>query len=107
MSRKQGKRAYRKVGSVTIPLPDQKQVLNRITRMLESTPEVSKLIIGSLHLNSTYPWGTAHNWQKGNSRFLTWPCHEVYTVKAVGISLSNDTLKNYNFCENVKFGAIS
>ena len=50
---------------------------------------------------------TAHNWQKWKSTFLTCPCHEIYRVEAVGLQNSNYTFKNYDFCEYVKFGAIS
>ena len=52
---------------------------------------------------------TAHNWQKWKRIFLTCPCHEIYRVEAVGLKNSNYNLylKNYDFCEDVKFGAIS
>ena len=40
MSRKQGTRACRGVGSVMIPIPDRKQTLKRFTRLLEATSEV-------------------------------------------------------------------
>ena len=50
---------------------------------------------------------TAHNWKKWKSRFLTCPCHKIDRVEAVGLSFSNDTLKINDFCEYVKFGAIS
>ena len=36
---------------------------------------------------------TAHNWQKWKSRLLTCPCHKIYRVEAVGLSISNNTLK--------------
>ena len=39
------------------------------------------------------------------NRFLTCPCHKIYRVEAVGLSMSNYT-KKYDFYENVKFGAI-
>ena len=48
---------------------------------------------------------TGHNWQKWKSAFLTCHCHEIYREEAVGLKISN--LKNYDFCEYVKFGAIS
>ena len=48
----------------------------------------------------------AHNWQKWKSTFPTCPCHRIYRVEAVGLKSSNYTFKNYDFCENVKFGAI-
>ena len=41
------------------------------------------------------------------STFLTCPCHKIYRVEAVGLKSFNYTLKNYYFCENMKFGAIS
>ena len=45
---------------------------------------------------------------KMNKRvFLTYPCHKMYRVEAVGLKSSYYTWKNYDFCENVKFGAIS
>ena len=50
---------------------------------------------------------TAHNWQKWKSTFLTCPCHKIYRVEAVGLKNSNYTYKFYDFCEYVKFGAIS
>ena len=49
----------------------------------------------------------AHNWQNWKSRFLTSPCHNIYRVEAVGLSLFNCTFKNYDFCKYVEFGAIS
>ena len=33
--------------------------------------------------------------------------HEIYRVEAVGLKSSNYTLKSYDFCEYVKFGAIA
>ena len=36
---------------------------------------------------------TAQNWQKWKSRFLTCSCHKIYRVEAVGLSISNYTLK--------------
>ena len=54
-------------------------------------------------------WLTAHNWQKWKKKksiFLTYPCQKIYRVEAVGLSISNNTLKKYNFCEHVKFRAI-
>ena len=50
---------------------------------------------------------TAHNWQKWKRVFLTCPCHKVYRDEAVGLKSLKIYLKNYDFCENVKFGAIS
>ena len=47
----------------------------------------------------------AHSWQKWKSTFLTCPCYEIYRVEAVG--LKNYNYKNFEFCEYVKFGAIS
>ena len=53
----------------------------------------------------------AHNWQKWKSIILTCPCHKIYReilkVEVVGLKSSNYTFKNYDFCEYVKFGAIS
>ena len=49
---------------------------------------------------------TAHNWQKCKSTFLTCHCHEIYR-EAVGLKKFQLYLKNNNFCEYVKFGAIS
>ena len=48
-----------------------------------------------------------HNWQKWKSTFLSCHCHEIYRVEAIGLKSSNYTLKNYDFCEYVKFVAIS
>ena len=50
---------------------------------------------------------TAHNWQNWKSIFLTCSCHEIYWVEAVGLKNSNYTIKQYDFCVYVKFGAIS
>ena len=50
---------------------------------------------------------TAHNWQKWKSKFLTCPRHKIYRVETVGLKSSNLYLKIYDFCEYVKFGAIS
>ena len=50
---------------------------------------------------------TAHNWQKLKSRFLTCPCYEIHREEAFGLKSSNYTFKNHDFCEYVKFGAIS
>ena len=36
---------------------------------------------------------TAHNWRKWKCRFLTCPCHKIYRVEAVGVSISNYTYK--------------
>ena len=47
---------------------------------------------------------TAHNRQKWKRVFLTCPCHEIYMDEAVGLKY---TFKEYDFCEYVKFGAIS
>ena len=49
---------------------------------------------------------TAHNGQHWKSTFLTCHCHKISRVEAVGLKKSNFTLKNYNFCEYVKFGVI-
>ena len=46
------------------------------------------------------------NWQKCKSTFLTCHCHEIYR-EAVGLKKFQLYLKNNNFCEYVKFGAIS
>ena len=35
------------------------------------------------------------------------PCHEIYRIEAVGLSISNNIFKNHDFCEYVKFWAIS
>ena len=50
---------------------------------------------------------TAHNWQHWKRVFLSCYYHETYRVDAVGLRNSNYTFKKYNFCEYVKFGAIS
>ena len=50
---------------------------------------------------------TDHNWQKWKSTFLTCHCHEINREEAVGLKSTNKYLKNYDFCEYVKFGAIS
>ena len=50
----------------------------------------------------------AHNWQNWKSRFPSCPCRKVYREEAVGLKSSNLIyLKNYNFCEYVKFGVTS
>ena len=49
---------------------------------------------------------TAHNWQKRKSRFFTSHSQKTYREEAVGLKSFSYTLKNYDFCENVKFGAI-
>ena len=49
---------------------------------------------------------TAHNWQKWERVFLTCPCHKIDRDEAVGLQSCKYTWKNYNLCENVKFGAI-
>ena len=51
---------------------------------------------------------TAHNWQKmKKSIFLTCPHHKICRVEeAVGLKV-RIILQNYDFCEYVKFGAIS
>ena len=50
---------------------------------------------------------TGGNWQKWKRVFLTCPCHEIYRDEAVGLKKLQKYLKNYDICENVKFGAIS
>ena len=49
---------------------------------------------------------TAHNREKWRSRLLTSPCHQIHSVESLGLPLSNYT-KKYQFCENVRFVAIS
>ena len=52
---------------------------------------------------------TAHNWQKWKSTFLTCSCYKIYREEAVGQKKKKKIqlyLKNYDFCENVKFWAI-
>ena len=56
---------------------------------------------------AVFVWLTAHNWQNWKSTFLTCPCHEIYRVKAFALKNYKLYLKNYDFCEYVKFGAIS
>ena len=48
----------------------------------------------------------AHNWQKWKRIFPTCPYHEIYRVDAVGRKEFQLYLKNCDFCEYVKFGAI-
>ena len=65
-----------------------------------------------IHIALLIPWIkssglTAHNWQKWKRVFLTCPCHKIYRDEAVGLKSCKYTWKNYDFCENVKFGAIS
>ena len=48
----------------------------------------------------------SHNWQKWKSTFLVCSCHKVYREKANG-SKFQLCFKKYDFCEYVKFGAIS
>ena len=50
---------------------------------------------------------TGGNWQKWKRVFLTCPCHKIYRDEAVGLKSCKNTWKNYDICENVKFGAIS
>ena len=51
---------------------------------------------------------TGGNWQKWKRVFLTCPCHKIYRDEAVGLTKKlQKYLKNYDICENVKFGAIS
>ena len=49
----------------------------------------------------------AHNWQKWKRVFLTCHCHKIYRHEAVGLKKLQKYLKNYDICENVKFGAKS
>ena len=44
---------------------------------------------------------------KNERVFLTCPCHEIYRNEAVGLKSCKNTWKNYDICENVKFGAKS
>ena len=46
---------------------------------------------------------------KMKSTFLTCPCHEIYRVEVVGIYKKKIKLylNKYDFCEYMKFGAIS
>ena len=50
---------------------------------------------------------TAHNWQKWKSTFLTCHCHGIHREETVGLKVPIILLKNYDFCEYLKFGAIS
>ena len=49
----------------------------------------------------------AHNWQKWKRVLLTCPCHEIYRDEAVGSKKLQTYFKNYDFCEYLKFRAIS
>ena len=49
---------------------------------------------------------TAHNWQNWKRIFLLCYCYEIYKVDAVGLNIPI-ILKNYDFCEYVKFRLIS
>ena len=49
-------------------------------------------------------WLAAHNWQKWKSTFLTCPCHKIYRVEAVGLSIANYTLKIMIFVEMWNLG---
>ena len=49
---------------------------------------------------------TAHNWQKWKRVFLACHCQDIYRDETVGLKSCKYTWK-YDFCENVKFGAIS
>ena len=40
-------------------------------------------------------------------KYIPYICHEIYRVEAVGLKSSSYTQKNDDFCEYVKFGAIS
>ena len=50
---------------------------------------------------------TAHNWQKWKRMFLTCACHVIYRDEAVDLKTCKYTLKFYDLCEYVEFGAIS
>ena len=50
---------------------------------------------------------TGGNWQKWKRVFLKCPCHEIYRDEAVGLKKLQKYLKNYDICENVKFGVMS
>ena len=50
---------------------------------------------------------TAHNWQKWKRVLMICPCRKIYGIEAFGLKKMQIYLKNYDFCENVKFGAIS
>ena len=50
---------------------------------------------------------TAHNWLYWKRVFLTCPCHKIYKDEAVSLKKLQIYLKNYDFCETVKFGVIS
>ena len=59
------------------------------------------------YLSLRFLYLTAHNWQKWKRAFPTCPCHKIYSDEAVGLKSYKYTWKNYDFCEIVKFGAIS
>ena len=61
----------------------------------------------TMHLPKLYWCLTGGNWQKWKRVFLTCPCHEIYRDEAVGLKSLQKYLKNYDICENVKFGGIS
>ena len=51
--------------------------------------------------------GSQLNWQKWKSIFLSCHRREIYREEAVGPKKFHLYLRNNNFCEYVKFGAIS
>ena len=54
----------------------------------------------STNLSSLSKLLTAHNWQKWKRVFLTYPCHKIYRVEAVGLKISNKNMWNLGqFCE--------
>ena len=64
-------------------------------------------IFGSVHYTSkrsSFYELTAHNWQKWKRVFLTYPCHKIYRVEAVGLKSSNYTWKIMIFAKMWNLG---
>ena len=74
-------------------------------KVIETVPNTRNLKTALNHINQR-DLLTGGNWQKWKRVFVTCSFHKIYRDEAVGLK-SCKYLKNYEICENGKFGAIS
>ena len=75
-------------------------------RLLKQLPDLSRkskyysllLHFVSCHLKNIF---TAHNWQKLEIIFITYPCHKIYKKKELGLT-ATIILKNYDASYRIK-----
>ena len=73
--------------ALATPLRDRTSISGIITHDYDRTRPLC--LAG--HMKSPFP--KLNKWRKWKSTFLTYPCHDMYRVEAVGLKSSNYTLK--------------